>query len=1070
MIASIIHGNVLCNNNCQKAVVAEWYKISILGLIDPGSVFNHTRMEINSHYNHVSSDDLNKNSAPVLKHRNVAFSNIHKNDSTNNQNPICLNSMMHEQPHFKQRILYLQQQQELQRQTLLNQYEEQKKQLNEEHEKQMQLQIKILQQQQKFEEEQQAARERKEQEKLESLKKKDKHEQSAIASSEVKQKLQEFVLKKQREAAAHSANTSPSNVQNWHPVIGKYGEDFQLRRTASEPNLKLRSIIKQKVYERRSSPLTRRREKGPHIGKRRSPLTNSSCNTTDSGPTSPSSGIVTLTRSSGDSTPIQEEPNGYNASTSQGSMGDLILYQSPSMPNISLGRPPVPASSSNENATTTVSEAQIRAMAAARFGAPLTSNSLFGPLPYYPSLPVIEGEFTPPTSPVFVSPSNKDRSAPSLSQVIPGQYPVPGAGISDAQVAQVKFPRSVHRPLSRTQSAPLPLGHPVLSPGNPMSQQQHEQYMRKKIYDQQQHHNLLKQHIRQTVLTRANSKNHVENLEEETEAAIAQEMKDEMETMTIPEEHSKSQQPEVIDLTDKKEMSGLAKQQRVLESFLQQQRDIMAPHNALAHTEVPSYTARYPHTARPLARAYSSPAVKLLLTGSPQESSNSQKISSFTTGVVYDSLMLKHQCTCGNNSNHPEHGGRLQSIWARFQETGLLGRCERIKSRKATLEELKTVHSEAHVLLFGTNPSSRQNLDESQLSELPIKDFVILPCGGIGVDSDTMWSELYTAGAACMAAGCVTELALKVAVGEVKNGFAVVRPPGHHAEHMQAMGFCFFNSVAVAAKQLREKLKLEKIMIVDWDVHHGNGIQQAFYDDPHILYLSLHRHDNGNFFPGTGDSQEVGVDDGVGFNVNIAWSGGLNPPLGDAEYLAAFRTIVLPIARDYDPEIILVACGFDAAYGHQAPLGGYQVTPACFGYMTQQLMLTCQGKVVLALEGGYDLPAICDASQNCLMALLGDEIAPPKEEELRRKPCHNAVETLHRTVAVQAAHWPCIKGAIHTIEYSVLEFQQKDKEEADTVSALALLSVVGNTSTPAVSTTVCSPVSVDEPMEQDQEK
>lgn len=198
----------------------------------------------------------------------------------------------------------------------------------------------------------------------------------------------------------------------------------------------------------------------------------------------------------------------------------------------------------------------------------------------------------------------------------------------------------------------------------------------------------------------------MENVEEETEAAIAQEMKDEMETMTIPEDHSKSQHPEVIDLTDKKELSGLAKQQRERESFLQQQRDIMAPHNALAATDgiFPLYyrnsinfnalpvvsnvthvtflhisapfTSRYPHSVRPLARALSSPLVNLSSNGTPQESHNPQKRSVFTTGVVYDSLMLKHQCTCGNNSNHPEHGGRLQSIWARFQETGLLGRCE----------------------------------------------------------------------------------------------------------------------------------------------------------------------------------------------------------------------------------------------------------------------------------------------------------------------------------------------------------------------------------------------------------
>lgn len=130
------------------------------------------------------------------------------------------------------------------------------------------------------------------------------------------------------------------------------------------------------------------------------------------------------------------------------------------------------------------------------------------------------------------------------------------------------------------------------------------------------------------------------------------------------------------------------------------------------------------------------------------------------------------------------------------------------------------------------------------------------------------------------------------------------------------------------------------------DVHHGNGTQQIFYDDPSVLYLSIHRHDDGNFFPGTGASTECGSGAGVGYNVNIAWSGGLNPPLSDAEYLAAFRTIVMPIAREFAPDIVLVSAGFDAACGHPAPLGGYAVSPACFGHLTRELMQLADGKVL----------------------------------------------------------------------------------------------------------------------------
>uniref|UniRef100_A0A8C9Y805 histone deacetylase n=1 Tax=Sander lucioperca TaxID=283035 RepID=A0A8C9Y805_SANLU len=335
--------------------------------------------------------------------------------------------------------------------------------------------------------------------------------------------------------------------------------------------------------------------------------------------------------------------------------------------------------------------------------------------------------------------------------------------------------------------------------------------------------------------------------------------------------------------------------------------------------------------------------------------------------LVYDSLMQKHQCMCGNTNSHPEHAGRIQSIWSRLQETGLRAQCECIRGRKATLEELQTVHSEAHVLLYGTNPL-RQKLD---CSVTPM--FVRLPCGGLGVDSDTIWNEVHSSSAARLAVGSVVEVVFKVATGELKNGFAVVRPPGHHAEESTPMGFCYFNSVAIAAKLLQQRLNVSKILIVDWDVHHGNGTQQAFYDDPNVLYLSIHRYDDGNFFPGSGAPDEVGSGPGVGFNVNVAFTGGLDPPMGDVEYLAAFRSVVMPIANEFAPDIVLVSSGFDAVEGHPPPLGGYTLTSKCFGYLTRQLMTLAGGRVVLALEGGHDLTAICDASEACVAALLGQE-------------------------------------------------------------------------------------------------
>jgi acetoin utilization deacetylase AcuC-like enzyme len=185
----------------------------------------------------------------------------------------------------------------------------------------------------------------------------------------------------------------------------------------------------------------------------------------------------------------------------------------------------------------------------------------------------------------------------------------------------------------------------------------------------------------------------------------------------------------------------------------------------------------------------------------------------------------------------------------------------------------------------------------------------------------------------------------QVAEGKLRNGFAVIRPPGHHAERDQAMGFCFFNNVAIAARHLQQRYadRCRKIAIIDWDVHHGNGTQLCFDSDPNVLYLSLHRHDNGNFFPGTGAVTEVGQGAGKGFTLNIPFSG---DTMGDAEYLAAWRVVVAPVLQEFDADFILVSAGFDGAKGHPQALGGYELSAQLFGYLTGQLMRFADGRVV----------------------------------------------------------------------------------------------------------------------------
>uniref|UniRef100_A0A6Q2ZF46 histone deacetylase n=1 Tax=Esox lucius TaxID=8010 RepID=A0A6Q2ZF46_ESOLU len=479
----------------------------------------------------------------------------------------------------------------------------------------------------------------------------------------------------------------------------------------------------------------------------------------------------------------------------------------------------------------------------------------------------------------------------------------------------------------------------------------------------------------------------------------------------------------------------VCKQQAIL---LEQQR-IHQLRNYQASIEAAGLSISFPGH-RPLSRAQSSPASasSFPISVPPPEP---QAKPRFTTGLVYDSLMQKHQCMCGNTHIHPEHAGRIQSIWSRLQETGLRGQCECIRGRKATLEELQTVHSEAHVLLYGTNPL-RQKLD---CSVTPM--FVRLPCGGVGVDSDTIWNEVHSSSAARLAVGSVVELVFKVATGELKNGFAVVRPPGHHAEESTPMGFCYFNSVAIAARLLQQRLNVNKILIVDWDVHHGNGTQQAFYDDPNVLYLSLHRYDDGNFFPGSGAPDEVGSGPGVGFNVNMAFTGGLEPSMGDAEYLAAFRSVVIPIANEFSPDVVLVSSGFDAVEGHPPPLGGYNLSAKCtlscsgFGYLTRQLMTLAEGRVVLALEGGHDLTAICDASEACVSALLGNPLEPLSQATLEQRPNQNAVCSIEKVIETHSKYWRSLQRGSPRLGLSVLEAQRGDSEEAETVSAMASLSV-----------------------------
>jgi histone deacetylase 6 len=335
------------------------------------------------------------------------------------------------------------------------------------------------------------------------------------------------------------------------------------------------------------------------------------------------------------------------------------------------------------------------------------------------------------------------------------------------------------------------------------------------------------------------------------------------------------------------------------------------------------------------------------------------------TGLVYDDRFLLHRAPY----EHPEYPGRLRAIRDRLIEEGLFERCQRVDAREATVGELEAVHTRS--LIDAVRATSG-------------RDFTQL-------DPDT-YACRDSAQAAWLAAGGLAELTTRVVRGELDNGFALPRPPGHHAEADLAMGFCLFNNVAIAARAAL-KAGASRVLIVDWDVHHGNGTQHSFWNDPAVLYFSTHQFP---FYPGTGAADELGGARARGRTVNVPWPAGM----GDADYLAAFDRVLLPIAERFRPELVLVSCGFDAADGDL--LGEMRVTPDGFAAMTARLRALAGGRCVLVLEGGYNLDAISRCAAACLRVLLGENPATRPFDS----PSAAASAVIASVLAAQRPFWP----------------------------------------------------------------
>jgi acetoin utilization deacetylase AcuC-like enzyme len=342
------------------------------------------------------------------------------------------------------------------------------------------------------------------------------------------------------------------------------------------------------------------------------------------------------------------------------------------------------------------------------------------------------------------------------------------------------------------------------------------------------------------------------------------------------------------------------------------------------------------------------------------------------TGIVRHRKFMEHWM----GEYHPESPMRLEAIYAMLDEPEMAGRFLEVPVESADKKDIMRVHSPGYV---------------NKIESTAGVEYTYL-------DPDThACAASYDA--AMLAAGGVCRAIAMVHSGELNNAFALVRPPGHHAEKAQAKGFCLFNNLAVGARYAQEMLHVGRILIVDWDLHHGNGTQHAFEEDPSVLYFSTHQYP---YYPGTGAFDEVGRGRGKGFTVNVPLTIGH----GDGEYLTIYQNLLRPIALEYQPDLILVSAGFDTFYGD--PLGGMNVTSKGFAGLTRMIIdiadACCEGKIVLSLEGGYHVMGERDSVKEVLKELAGLSATNPAEFTALANP-EMTDFLVARVKGIQSAYW-----------------------------------------------------------------
>lgn len=326
-----------------------------------------------------------------------------------------------------------------------------------------------------------------------------------------------------------------------------------------------------------------------------------------------------------------------------------------------------------------------------------------------------------------------------------------------------------------------------------------------------------------------------------------------------------------------------------------------------------------------------------------------------TTALLYDPIFLEHITP----DEHPDQPERLSRAMDILQQLNWLKRegLVQLAPRAASIEELALIHDPAYIqrVQHAATRVQRLEAESGRKSRFFATDTYI--------SAQSYQAALYAAGASLTAIDAIFQ-------GQIENAYCLVRPPGHHALMDSAMGFCLFNNVAIAARYALEKHGLERVMIIDYDVHHGNGTQDAFYEDPRVLYFSTHQ---APFYPGTGLSGETGAGPGLGTTINIP----LPETTDFGVYDAVFRQVMAPAADRFDPQLILVSAGFDAHWTD--PLGNMYLSTAGFARLNSVIIelarTLCNGRLVMIQEGGYNIEAMGSCVATCLNLLLGDDAA-----------------------------------------------------------------------------------------------